>query len=252
MISFHLGAPGVFKDLPLVLAEVEASRTASDRYSRTQQIFETRVRPYLNSRSKDPLALDVLRSEALTAVQMLPRDVQTVISQPELFGTSAELMRPGKTFPAIERRFGRLSEIFEGRAWTAHLVITNQVDAIWQLEGVAPQRKSQAICGTGLSWSNLVWRLHRSARECDLVVWDFERSNFIAPALVESLLQVEQGKLDSESYQRIAKCSTKPSLDFLKSCSTDEALAIERLDDLYDIDLEKIATIKGVTLMCVE
>jgi hypothetical protein len=194
----------------------------------------------------------MLQRDALTAVETMLRNVPAVVSQPNLFGTTAELMRPGKTFPAVERRFARLCEIFGGRVWTAHLVITSPIDAILQLEGVAPQRKRQAIRETGLSWSNLVWRLRRVARECDLIVWDFEQPEVIAPVLVESLLQVGRGELDRTIYHRIANSFKKPSLDIFSSCSTDEALAIERLDDLYDTELEKIAAIKGVTLMRVE
>jgi hypothetical protein len=252
MISVHLGAPGIFVDLPAILAEVEASRAASDQYIRTRQIFESRVRPYLNSRSKDPTALDVLRTEALTAIETVSQAMPAVVSQPEIFGTTAELMRSGKAFPTIERRFERLCESFEGIAWTVHLVITSQIDAIWQLEGVAPQRKLQAIRETGLSWSNLAWRLRRVARECDLIVWDFERPDVIAPFLIESLMQVGRGELGRSIYQRIAKCHSKPKLDLIKLCSGDEVLAIERLDELYDTELQKIASIKGVTLMRVE
>lgn len=252
MISFHLGAPGVFADMPAILADIVASRMATDRHIQTQHIVETRLRPYLNSRSKDPKVLDMLRSAALTAVEMLLQDMSAVVSQPELFGATAELMRPGKTFPKIERRFGRLCEVFEGTPWTAHMVITNQVDVIWQLSGVAPQRKLQAIHETGLSWSNLVWRMRRMARNGDLFVWDFERPDVMAPALVEYLLQVSRGELGREVYQRIAKCSVRPGPDLFGHCSSDDVLAVERLDELYEIELEKISRIAGVTLVRVE
>jgi len=248
MINFYLGAPGVFHDLPVILAEAEGSRP-DDRYIQTQQSIETRVRPYLNARSREPAELERLRNEAHAAADAIPRDAPVVVSQPELFGTPPELMRAGKTFPMIERRFARLCEIFADRAWTAHLVITCQTDAIWQLDGVAPQRKLQAICETGLSWSNLVWRLRRVARECDLIVWDFERPEVVAPTFVESLLQVGRGKLGRAIYERIAKGCRKPNVEFLRSCSADEVSAVERLDDIYDTELEKIATMKGVTLV---
>ncbi|MFN6005620.1 MAG: hypothetical protein ACK47C_05955 [Paracoccaceae bacterium] len=252
MINFHLGAPGIFADLHIILAEVAGSRVASDRYTRARQIFESRVRPYLNCRSKDPSPLDVLREEAFAAIEAVSQDMPIVISQPELFGTTADLMRPGRALPAIERRFGRLCEVFEGMAWTVHLVITNQIDAIWQVEGVAPERKLQAIRETGLSWSNLVWRLRRVGRDCHLIVWDFERPDVIAPFLIESLMLVGRGELDGSIYRRITECHSKPKLDLIGFCSADDVSSIERLDELYDTDLEKIASMKGVTLMRVE
>jgi hypothetical protein len=249
MINFHLGAPGLFRDLPLILAGMEASQIAAERHILSPELLDTKVRPYLNSRTKDARTLDALRRDALAAVEMVPWDIPVACSQPELFGSSAEFLLPGKTLPAAERRFRRLCEIFEGRGLTAHIVVTCQVDTIWQLEDVPREQKLHAIRETGLSWSNLVWRLRRAAPQCRMIVWDFEHPRVIAPFLVETLLEVGQGGLGGDVYRRMARYTDMPQLEFVSSCSADEALAVERLDDLYDVELEKIAKIKGVTLM---
>jgi hypothetical protein len=249
MINFHLGAPGIFPDPHIILAEVEGSRVASDRYTRARQIFESRVRPYLNCRSKDPSPLDVLREEAFAAIEAVSQAMPVVFSQPGLFGTAADLMRPGRAFPAIERRLGRLCEVFEDMAWTVRLVVTSQIEAIWQVEGVAPERKPQAIRETVLSCSSLVWRLRRVARDWHSIVFDFERPVAIAPFLIESLMLVSRGELDHSIDRRITECHRKPKLDLIELCSADDFSSIERLDELYDTGLEKIASMKGVTLM---
>jgi hypothetical protein len=252
MINFHLGAPGLFRDLPSILAGAEASQIAADRYILSRELLDTKVRPYLNSRTRDARTLEALRRDALAAVEMVPWDIPVACSQPELFGSTAEFMRPGKTFPAAERRFQRLCEVFEGSDLTVHLVITSQVDAIWQLEDVPQQQKLLAFRETGLSWSNLVWRLRRAAPQCRMIVWDFEHPRVIAPFLVESLLEVGQGGLGGDVYGRMARYTDMPQLEFVSLCSAEEALAVQRLDDLYDIELEKIEKMKGVSLMRVD
>ncbi|OOY04577.1 hypothetical protein BMI87_10160 [Thioclava sp. F28-4] len=131
-----------------------------------------------------------------------------------------------------------------------HFTITSQLDYFYEFVRSKNDIDFISEARTMPSWSSLIERIREIVPEFRIMVWDFERPREIALSFIGELLRVDdfdlildlkdlvssafperQSPLDSESL---------PGLSFE---------IIERLDVQYEIDLQRLSKMEGVTLV---
>jgi hypothetical protein len=249
MIDLHIGAPAIFENLAYRVMTFQHSWSPGEHDFISREDFNEHIWPYLSQKVKDAAALARLRDRAFDAIEQLRADSRAFVSHPQILGTQSDYFRGGKAFRSLEHRVKRLCTFLDGIELTLHININNQVDTIWGLVGVSNDEKRSGILRSGLSWSNVVWRLRRAAPMCHIVVWDFERPSLVAPLQMHSLFLLGGNLSYAQLDQMVMEETRANDVRILEYLNEDERLAVEKLDRQYDLDLEKIRAMNGVTLV---
>lgn len=249
MLNFHLGVPGLAPNLFKSLAECDLIRAAKNVHIVESTEYQMLFFDAVNSRAEIALQSDetIRRIAELAEVASTLKTV--AVSKPNFFGRSADALRPRKSFPLAEARVGRLSELLGTCETTFHLTIASQVDYILRMHRVSKGDRLMAIRDTQLSWSELVFRIQRSAPERHLVVWDFDHPQAVALPFVDEMLgsaahDIKQQILSAIQLEAIPNGSGQ--VDY---SDTNFETAAARLDERYDRDLDDIEKMDGVTLV---
>ncbi|WP_168175196.1 hypothetical protein [Thioclava sp. F28-4] len=250
MFNLHAGIPGVASDL---LHSVDKSGILEDQSSSaiiSRPIWKKQFRELINTRWREA-ALD---TESWSNVEEILSDFSkydtVAISQDALLGVAEDSFLKDKVLPQTEARVSRVAEIFSGRSVMLHFTITSQLDYFYEFVRSKNDIDFISEARTMPSWSSLIERIREIVPEFRIMVWDFERPREIALSFIGELLRVDdfdlildlkdlvssafperQSPLDSESL---------PGLSFE---------IIERLDVQYEIDLQRLSKMEGVTLV---
>lgn len=249
MLNFHLGIPGIVQELVQCLADSGPVRTAEnilvlprDEYRR---VFLELVNARSGAAASDPEALERVKSftDAASALDTV------AVSQPNFFGIAADVLRPRKAFPLAEARVERLSALIGSLDMTYHLVIVSQIDYILKMKRMSVAERLAAVRDAQFSWAEVVFRIRRGAPDRNLVVWDFDLPSATALPFVTTMLDIDPRDLRPQIEAAISREKTPVGSGSIDYSDAGLATAVERLDARYELDLDEIDSMNGVTLI---
>lgn len=218
----------------------------------------------------------------------LPAAERVVLSGEDLLGPAEQAVVDGVLYPAAAERVRKLTSLFPQERIELHLAIRSPATFLPSLlQNADPERVRQMLDGMNietLRWSDLVARLREAAPKAPVTVWCDEDMPLIWPEALAAVsgshgrapmaglldrlgpLLTEEGARQMASY-----LSTYPPEDaetrraivtsFLNRFGRREAIemdldlpgwtpaTIDRLSDLYEDDIERIAGMEGVHLI---
>jgi hypothetical protein len=182
-------------------------------------------------------------SEAASALETV------AVSQPNMFGVPADVLRPRKAFPLAEARVGRLSALVGSLDMTYHLVIVSQIDYILKMKRMSEVERLAAIRDAQFSWAEVVFRIRRGAPDRNLVVWDFDKPSVAALPFVTTMLGIDAHYIRTQIEAAISPEKIPVGSGSIDYSDATLATAVERLDARYELDLDEIDSMSGVTLI---
>lgn len=252
MFNLHVGIPGIVPDLlhSVVLAGLLKRDGAPAVLSR--KLWQEQFRGLVNAK-RTKAAFDVA---AWRAVEATIADLSThgavAVSQHALLGGPEDCFLKRKVLPYTDDRIAQVSEIFAAVPLTFHLTISSQFDYLHTT--MLPLSAGKALPQPGIvpSWSALVRRIRAAAPDRPLIVWDFERPEKVALAFMICLLDTKDPALIEALDAHLSKTIPPPTSSNSNEIPgiTDEM--IDRLDAQYDLDLEALKQIEGVSLILPE
>jgi hypothetical protein len=249
MLNFHIGIPGIVPELMQCLAGSGPVRAAENILVLPRDEYRKVFLELVNARS-GAAAPD---SEALERVKNFTKAASALdtvaVSQPNFFGVPADVLRPRKAFPLAEARVERLSALVGSLDMTYHLVIVSQIDYILKMKRMSETERLVAIRDAQFSWAELVFRIRRGAPDRNLVVWDFDLPSVAALPFVTTMLDIDAHDLRPQIEAAISPEKLPVGSGSIDYSDGAMATAVERLDARYELDLDEIDSMNGVTLI---
>lgn len=252
MFNLHVGIPGIVPDL--LHSAVHAGLLRRDGASAvlSRKLWQEQFRGLVNAKGTKA-ALDLAAWRAVEAtIADLSAHGAVAISQHALLGSPEDCFLKRKVLPYTDARITRVSEIFAAVPLTFHLTIFSQFDYLRTTMNRLPAGKALPQPGIVPSWSALVRRIRAAAPDRQLIVWDFERPEKIALAFMIRLLDTKDPALIEALDAHLSTTIKRPAHPNSHEIPGIPHEIIDRLDVQYDLDLEAIKQIEGVSLILPE
>jgi hypothetical protein len=246
MYSFVIGAPGVCPDVLSFSGTVNSERS-KDLSCLNEDDYRKHLSPYVLFRNGEQSELGKLHLDATRYLIQAAGIGHLLINAPNFLGVDKNLLQPGRPFPLADGRLRRLNELVFNKETVIHLFIVSQVDLILSLKRYSADKRIQALWLSELSWSNIAWRILRSLPSCRLIVWDFEMYALALRAFLDETLLKSYSGEEWEALERQRTISNALT-QFAPALELRNVSRCARLDDLYDMDLYKIASLPRTLL----
>lgn len=250
MFNLHAGIPGVASDL---LHSVDKSRILESQDSSaiiSRPVWKKQFRELINTRWREA-ALD---TDSWSNVEEILSDFSryntVAISQDALLGVAEDSFLKDKVLPQTEARISRVAEIFSGHSVMLHFAITSQLDYFYEFVHSKNNMDMISEARTVPSWSSLIERIREIVPEFGIMVWDFERPREIALPFLGELLRVNDFDLILELKELVSSAFPEHENPLVSESLPGLSFEIiERLDVQYELDLQTLAKMEGVTLV---
>lgn len=250
MFNLHIGIPGVVPDLLHSIVQAGILNTDEAPQILSRKLWQDQFRRLVNANRTDT----ILASESWRIAEMTIADLSTcrscAASQHAVLGKAEDCFLKNKVLPYTEQRIKRVSQIFATVPVTYHLTIQCQIDYISAAMQRTPPHGVWAEPRIIPSWAELVSRIRAADPRSQIVVWDFERPDKMALAFLTTLLDVYESTLIEAIYEHLLKTRNMlPVLPVDYATLEMSSDVMDRLDLQYEIDLNAIAGIAGVSLI---
>lgn len=250
MFNLHVGIPGIVPDLLHSVVHAGLLRRDDAPAVLSRRLWQEQFRGLVNAkRTKAALDVAAWRTTKATISDLSAHDA-VAVSQHALLGGPEDCFLKRKVLPYTDARIARVSEIFADVPLTFHLTIQTQFDYLHTTMSRLPEGKIIPLQGiVPPSWSGLVRRIKAAAPDRQIIVWDFERPEKVALAFMICLLDTKDPALIEVLDAHLSKTIKRPA-----SPNSHEIPRIphDRLDAQYDLDLEALKQIEGVSLILPE
>jgi len=250
MFNFHVGIPGIVPDLLHSIVKAGILNGKNSPSILPSKLWQEQFRGLVNTKQKRAV-FDVAAWGAAEAIIADLSAFGTVaVSQHALLGCPEDCFLKRKVLPYTDARIARTSELFAAVPLAFHLTISSQFDYLCTIMNRLPEGKAFSQPSIVPSWSELVLRIRAAAPDRQIVVWDFEKPEKAALAFLISLLDARDTALIEALVAHLSVTIKRPELPInsreIHRIPHDQ---IERLDAQYDLDLQVISKIEGVSLI---
>lgn len=250
MFNFHIGLPGLASDLLSSVSQADVFKTGATARVMPQERWREQFRGLVNTEGADPTSKIKAVRTAERAIADWAKDGAVAISQHALLGAPEDCFLKEKPLPHADARIERVSELFASVPLTFHIAVQNQLDYLLAAMNRRPESRIAQKLRTIPSWSQLALRIKMAAPGRQIIVWDMEQPNKTTLAFAISMLDVSdsasiiiqnwpRARIMTQSNQMAGNLETQ-------GLSSD---LVDRLDAQYDLDLEEISQIEGVSLV---
>lgn len=247
MFNFHIGLPGIKPDLLHIVTRLQKLRAFSDVCILPKKVYKETMRGLVNARRSNLLEDIHVRQKAVDLIQSLAKHKAVAISQHAVLGDPGEFMMSPTALKRATKRIEKISELFHDRELTFHIIIIGQMDYLCEVMG---NRTSDVIAARSvLSWSELVRTLKVAAPDRHFVIWDFERPSNVALAYILTMLETADSALIEQLRLLLPRTPALLSSSRREPDLIGMSNIVHQLDDQYDIDLDQIEKMVGVTLV---
>lgn len=253
MFNLHVGIPGIASDL--LHSTVHAGLLKRDGAPAvlSRKLWQEQFRGLVNAKStKATFDVAAWRATKATIADLSAYDA-VAVSQHAFLGSPEDCFLKRRALPYTHARIARVSEIFADVPLTLHLTLQSQFDYLHTTMNRLPAGETIPQSGLVPSWSELVRRIKAAAPDRQIVVWDFEKPEKVALAFLICLLATKDAALIKALDALLSATIRRPE----PPSGSHETLGIphdliERMDAQYDLDLEDISKIEGVSLILPE
>lgn len=250
MFNLHVGIPGIVPDLLHSVVHAGLLKIDDAPAVLSRQLWQKQFRGLVNAKRKNA-ALDAAAwrwTEA--AISDLSAYDTVAVSQHALLGGPEDCFLKPKVLPYTDARIARVSEIFAAVPLTFHLTIQSQFDYLHATMARLLASSDSLQRGIVPSWSGLVRRIRAAAPDRKIVVWDFEQPEKVALAFMVCLLEVHDTALikalEAHLYATLKRPGSPIGSNDIPGMPQE---MIDRLDAQYDLDLQDLGKIEGVSLI---
>ena len=252
MFNLHVGIPGIVPDLLHSTVRAGLLRRDGAPAVLSQNLWQEQFRGQVNAKGTKA-ALDFAVWCAVEAtIAYLAAHGSVAISQHALLGNPEDCFLKRKVLPYTDARIKRVSEIFAAVPLTFHLTISSQFDYLSTTMNRLPAGKALPQPCIVPSWSALVRRIRAAAPDRQIIVWDFEQPEKVALAFMICLLDTEDSSLIETLDAHLSTTVKRPAHPNSRETPNIPHEMIDRMDLQYDLDLEAIKQIEGVSLILPE
>lgn len=250
ILNLHLGMPGL---APNLIHDVHHQCTNSGKklahvISKAQ--WKSTFRNVANLQPNQLLLDEQDWRKAKAALAELSAMQVVTVSQSECLGVPSDCFLRKKALPYASRRVSRLSDLFQNVEMRIHVAITSQFEYLTMVAAQSKKDKLLENISSLPSWAELVERISRSAPDKEIIVWDFERPEKTALAFSLNLLGIARGPVVEKAREAVLGSNLlQEPQDKGNWSETIPADVIEHLDDQYELDLSRLKSMPGVTVI---
>lgn len=253
--NFHIGATRVVPNL-VNLFQMHWSKKLRKQgtYYISPKDYRDNFRSLVNEkRELDFVVLEGLAEQSLSAQRQEFNEYKTVVgSQHAMLGHPKEVMKNGIILREAGSRTYNLAQILKDQPLVFHLSITNQYDFFRNLyDQVDPSKFHKQLLSNTYSWQELVFRIKNKNPNIDIIVWDFEKPEWISLPFLSVLFDTDPqnfGEFAKDKIRQILKVNKVSTINFSAGEDLPKEL-ISKLDNQYEVDLHEIDKMDGVHLI---
>jgi len=249
MFNLHAGIPGIVPDVLQHVVQDGLLKSNNAPVVLSHKIWQEQFRGLVNAaKQKGTLDVAAWRATEETISNMSARG-SVAISQHALLGRPEDCFLKRKVLPYADARIAMVSKIFAAAPLTFHLTISSQFDYLRNILHRPSTRVATSEPKIFPTWISLVQRIRKAAPDRQIVVWDFERpEKAVLPFLVR-LLDINDSALIQNLERYLSNKFPGLSYTHNQEISGISRDTVERMDAQYELDLEAIKNIKGVSLI---
>jgi hypothetical protein len=248
LFNCHLGFPGLIPDLLSSVSKNHFMNFDPLLHVLPREDFLQNIQPFINSKEELTTINSYHMENARAFIDHLSAYEIVAISQTPALGRPDDILKL-IPMPQAPSRVEKFSELFREHEVIVHLTISSPVDYIGSLPRISDEKKTAAIFNGDFSWAALIRRITTAAPDRQFVIWDFENPRAILSEFIKSMLNVYDSELFSQINAMIYDQNNISNGMAIINKFPELENAVHQLDVQYELDLQEISLMAGVTLI---